>query len=139
MFDPPPVVTIRLIEQGLSHLKLKWGELDAEVPNSEYPEEDAAYQLHDWDHRGIFALRWQNGGIATFMKAQKRPEVASEVRRLRVAYSRVENPIEIYLDENGYPELPSFLDRRNNQRRVWWCHTYAPRAPSFVLNEGARH
>jgi hypothetical protein len=58
VFDAPPVVTLRQTDEGFYHLKLTWGEFKTEVPQSEYPEDDFAYQLHEWGYRNTFALRW---------------------------------------------------------------------------------
>jgi hypothetical protein len=67
-------VTQSLTEDGHYDVTVKWGpDFFAEFLQVEYPEDVAAYQLHDWGHRGTFSMRWADGGVATFVKATKRP------------------------------------------------------------------
>jgi hypothetical protein len=67
-------VMVSLTDDGRYHVKLRWGsDFRAEFPRSELPEDDAAYTLWDWGYRGTFSLRWPDGSVATYVKANKRP------------------------------------------------------------------
>jgi hypothetical protein len=72
-------------------------------------EDDAGYQLYDWGFRGTFAMRWLNGGVATFVKAARRPSEASN-GPTPGALQGDDCALEYY--EDGYPKLPACLDRR---------------------------
>jgi hypothetical protein len=109
VIDPPPSVTQSLTDDGHYHVKVCWGDFEAEFPHSEYPEDDAGYQLYDWGFRGTLAMRWLNGGVATFVKAARRPSEASN-GPTPGALQGDDCALEYY--EDGYPKLPACLDRR---------------------------
>jgi hypothetical protein len=107
--DPPPSVTQSLTDDGHYRVQVRWGDFEAEFPHSEYPEDDAGYQLYDWGFRGTFAMRWLNGGVATFVKPARRPSEASN-GPTPGALQGDHYPIQ--MDADGYPILPACLDRR---------------------------
>ena len=105
------LVTQTLTDDCHYHVKLRWGDFRAEFPHSEYPEDDAAYQLYDWGFRGTFSMHWSDGGVATFVKATRRPAQSSQAASTdQLGIQGDDYQLNYYPD--GYPMLPACLDRR---------------------------